>query len=359
MQIRQKECHDMTVQIGVGFLPKERNNSPTNLATGLVAGFTEAGIACKRIEIAGSRVIDPSSLQKCDALVVPYWIHRDLFNINLGDVRAQLGDQFTIITYTGVGPYWNGCPWVTHGPVRDDGHSTLVPGATATQAECDALEAVSCFAVVAHRDNDAIPDREVAVGMGIHAELSAPNGACKFDTPAIVLDFFKPDWDENVFAAAVAAIADARERVPELMVLVMGSDTCDRAVAVDQRAAHWGCMVSNTFTNFEVMVEVYRGAWGIVIHNESFGFTAHEAAACGSQVFCSAAAEVPSMYYEFCDVWTHPSALTEMIVARANGGRPALAPNSRWETMAHRLRLDSWAETARAITRIATEGIIR
>ena len=329
------------MNFAIGFLPKKRNNSPTNLAIGICSGFNEIGFNALRIELGPVGEVPLGELNGVQNLVIPYWISKELFNLNLAEVK-KAHPEIKIVTYTGTSPYWNGCPWVC----LDDA-GKLTPGSEATERTIGTLSAIDLFATVW---SSSFCQREVVVGMGQHSELAVTD---KPGVPCVLLDFFKTGWDEAVFDECVRGLASWSCGRDDAIVLVLGRGTLARAQRTvgEEACGSWHLACENTYTEYATLVSLYQQAWAVMIHNESFGFPVHEAHCCGAQTFASARSELPTFYGRFTRMWKSADDLTQQLNELTESYTQASpqAAYERWKSVADVLHLRSWQDAASRI----------
>lgn len=304
-----------------------------------------AGIQFKKVYLNYDFTFDLKELADIDVLITPYWISRDLFTIPFDDVK-KVYPSIKIITYTGTSPYWEGCGWVNFDPKTKD----IKLGSNGTQDTAKNLNAIDVFATVWSEDPS---NREQVVGMGVHEELTYQKP--KTPMPFVILDYFKPNWDEKVFELAVKGLILAKEKRPDITPIIFGQSTVQRAIDISPEASSWALATQDTYVEFEIIQEFYSQSWAMLTHNESFGFPIHEAGASGVKVFSHLFSELPSFAREFIQPWTSAQNLADLLVGFFNGytdETPSLVYGS-WEDMARKNLLLSWVETAERLNNLA------
>ncbi len=259
---------------------KRRNNARSNLAQGLVDGFSQLGVNCIKIQDATELKIDPLSIPEQTSLViVPYWIGPKPFSMNLADIK-RVRPQARVALYTGTSPFWEGCPWINYRPSS----RTLHPDGLTLEQKLN-FEAIDAFLVVWPRDH-VQPLKQVQVGMGLFDELRP---GTKSNEPVVVLDFMKHGWDEKQYSTSVKKLTEICAKMPSLKVVALGRNPMqgfsDRVLTIP-----------NEFTPWHQMVALWQTAWAFIAMNESFGYPVVENLACGTQVFCDPTCEMPSCH---------------------------------------------------------------
>lgn len=260
---------------------KQRNNARTNLGLGLEIGFRANGVSPKVVPdetelLLGIGGIPPDA----DLVLIPYWISRKLFEMNIGDVKA-VAPGAMVATYTGVGPFWDGCDWVSY---RPSSRSLHPDGLTAR--ELGAFKAVDRFFVVTSR-RGVCPAQQAEVGMGVFDELTP---GTKSPFPMVVVDAMKAGWDEDQYEAALDDVATAIAAVPGTRVI------CLDANPLVARRIPGALSLPVHNRPWDQVIATLKSAWAYVVHNESFGYTVVESMACGTRVFCHPTAEMPACH---------------------------------------------------------------
>lgn len=306
-----------------------------HLGLGLHEGLDMIGESSELVVMDTIDTIDPTRIDASDVVVLPSWIGRRAFEVNLEDIRSACGPSTTIVVYTGTSPYYSGCPWVDHDLFTGE----LNLGSEASEEVKSRLDAIDMFATVWSERPAA---DEVQVGMG-HA--SDPN---LVPTPGsshiVILDHLKVGWDEDAFTEACLGLKQVKH---PMHLVVLGDVAC-------KRAADLGLDFSKGFpehTPFEAMCSLYQSASAMIIHNESFGYPIVEASCCGTQVLSSRSSDIPNCHssaakrwFDIDDLATKVDALLEMDPARlADDVSARCKSDPKWSTFW------SWEATARKI----------
>lgn len=260
---------------------KRRNNAVSNLAVGLRFGFQSIDQDFYVIQYQSERVIDPSKItEDTDFVIIPHWIGREAFTINIGDIR-RIRPHVKIGLYTGTSPFWDGCSWVSYNPsnrflncLEDDIR--------------DNFNAIDFYFVVSPKTGIR-PFNQVDVGMG---ELPEIKCGPKIDKPTIILDYLKKDWDERTYRQSVVEINEIANSIKDLTVIILGINSESEKLSGNMRKF----VIPHEYNTFDQMADMWAKSWAFVCHNESFGYCLVENMLSGTQVFTSHLSELPGVH---------------------------------------------------------------